>query len=164
MAYLLDANVFIEAKRLYYQFSLCPGFWDFLDRAFAEGQLLSLEAIKDELAGMGDDLSEWVEARPDFWADTDAAVLTSLAELTGWVNRQNYYPAAIATFTSSADFYLVGHAAAHRHHVVTREVPSNAVKRVKIPEACVAMGVPYVTPFVMLRRLGARFNLKDDDE
>jgi len=30
MPYLLDSNVFIEAKNKYYRFSLCPGFWDWL--------------------------------------------------------------------------------------------------------------------------------------
>ena len=30
MAYLLDANVFISAHRLYYGMNLCPGFWDAL--------------------------------------------------------------------------------------------------------------------------------------
>nr|WP_269633613.1 DUF4411 family protein [Pelomonas sp. BJYL3] len=30
MAYLLDANVFIQAKNLQYGFDFCPGFWDWL--------------------------------------------------------------------------------------------------------------------------------------
>lgn len=31
MAYLLDANVFIQAKNLQYGFDFCPAFWDWLD-------------------------------------------------------------------------------------------------------------------------------------
>lgn len=30
MAYLLDANVFIQAKNLHYGFDFCPAFWDWL--------------------------------------------------------------------------------------------------------------------------------------
>jgi hypothetical protein len=30
MAYLLDANVFIQAHRLHYSFDFCPAFWDWL--------------------------------------------------------------------------------------------------------------------------------------
>jgi hypothetical protein len=30
MAYLLDANVFIQAKNLYYGLDFCPAFWDWL--------------------------------------------------------------------------------------------------------------------------------------
>lgn len=30
MQYLLDANVFIEAKNRYYGFDFCPAFWNWL--------------------------------------------------------------------------------------------------------------------------------------
>ena len=30
MAYLLDANIFIQAKNLHYGMDFCPAFWDFL--------------------------------------------------------------------------------------------------------------------------------------
>jgi uncharacterized protein DUF4411 len=33
MAYLLDTDVFIQAKNLHYAFDVCPGFWSWLDRA-----------------------------------------------------------------------------------------------------------------------------------
>ena len=32
MAYLLDANVFIEAKKRWYGFDFCPSFWEWLGR------------------------------------------------------------------------------------------------------------------------------------
>ncbi len=38
MAYLLDANVFIDAKNRYYGFDFCPGFWDWVDLAHAMGE------------------------------------------------------------------------------------------------------------------------------
>jgi hypothetical protein len=31
MTYLLDANVFIQAKNLHYGFDFCPAFWDWID-------------------------------------------------------------------------------------------------------------------------------------
>ena len=30
MSYLLDANIFIQAKNLYYGFDFCPAFWEWL--------------------------------------------------------------------------------------------------------------------------------------
>jgi len=30
MAYLLDANVFMQAKNLHYGLDFCPAFWDWL--------------------------------------------------------------------------------------------------------------------------------------
>ena len=34
MAYLLDANVFIQAKNLQYGFDFCPAFWDWLEISY----------------------------------------------------------------------------------------------------------------------------------
>lgn len=58
-----------------------------------------------------------------------------------------------------ADAYLVAHAHAHGHTVVTLEQPSDGVRMVKIPNACVGLGVKYINTFELLRREGARFML-----
>src|SRR6516162_5390261 len=63
MPYLLDSNVFIEAKNKYYQFSLCPGFWDWLIRENANGKIFSHDSVLSELARFGDDLSQWAGSR-----------------------------------------------------------------------------------------------------
>ena len=31
MSYLLDSDVFIQAKNLHYGFDFCPAFWDWID-------------------------------------------------------------------------------------------------------------------------------------
>ena len=41
MAYLLDANVFIQAKNLYYGLDFCPAFWDWLIGHNMAGRVLS---------------------------------------------------------------------------------------------------------------------------
>lgn len=71
----------------------------------------------------------------------------------------DYEPAAVDTFLASADYYLVGHAHAHGHAVVTHEVVASTTKRVKIPNACIGVGVKCMTPFEMLRAERARFVL-----
>ncbi|MBA2388482.1 MAG: DUF4411 family protein [Acidimicrobiia bacterium] len=58
-----------------------------------------------------------------------------------------------------ADSYLVAHAHAHGHTVVTMEVVSNSPRNIKVPNACVAMDVKYVNVFAMLRAERARFVL-----
>lgn len=45
MPYLLDANVFIEAKNAYYGFDFCPGFWEWLVPKNREGLVFSIEFI-----------------------------------------------------------------------------------------------------------------------
>jgi hypothetical protein len=160
MAYLLDANVFIEAKRRHYGFDFCPAFWDWLVEGNAAGKVYSIEKVGDELRAGGDDLTDWADERGEaFFLPPDAGTLKSLAEVAEWVRRQSYRPAAITTFLGDADYYLVAHAHAHSHIVVTHEVPSDGVREVKIPNAAIGVKVRHMTPFEMLRRERARFVL-----
>ena len=159
MAYLLDSNVFIDGKQRHYGFDFCPAFWDWIDDARGAGEVRSIAAVKDELSSGEDELTKWSDERPELFESVDATTLASLAQLSSWANSQGYRPGAVATFLQSADYYLVGHAHAHGLSVVTHEVPSNAVTKVKIPNACVGMGVEYINTFTMLRRLKARFVL-----
>ena len=62
MPYLLDSNIFIQAKNLHYGFDFCPAFWDWLDAGNRSGSVFSIEKVRDELIIGGDDLAEW--ARP----------------------------------------------------------------------------------------------------
>ena len=58
-----------------------------------------------------------------------------------------------------ADYYLIAHALAHGHTVVTHEVSSASTKRIKIPNACIGVGLKCMTPYEMLRVERARFVL-----
>ncbi len=160
MAYLLDANAFIEARKRWYGFDFCPAYWDWLDEANADGVVFSVERIADEIQAGDDELVEWSRVRGDaFFLRPDAAVLTSLSRLSQWATGGDYEPAAVTTFLDIADSYLVAHAHAHCHTVVTMEVVSNSPKNIKVPNACVAMGVKYMNVFAMLRAERARFVL-----
>jgi predicted nucleic acid-binding protein len=160
MAYLLDANVFIQAKRLHYSFDFCPAFWDWLLQANATGRVYSIEKVATELAAGQDDLSAWADARgAGFFAAPDNAVMPALTRVSVWATGQRYEPAAVATFLQVADYWLVAHALAHGHTVVTHEIPAETAKKIKIPNACVGLGIQCMTPFEMLRREHARFVL-----
>jgi hypothetical protein len=160
MAYLLDSDVFIQAKNLHYGFDFCPAFWDWIDVHAATGAVLSIEKVRDELIGGGDDLATWARARGDeFFLKPDADVLTSLRAASSWASGAGYEPAAVSIFLQAADYYLVAHAHANNHVVVTHEVPSPSLKKIKIPDACIGLGVKCVTPFQMLRTERARFVL-----
>ena len=70
-----------------------------------------------------------------------------------------YLPGAVTSFMSKADYWIVAHALAHGCAVVTHEVAAQTVKKVKIPNACRALGVRCMDPWTMLRMIGARFIL-----
>lgn len=160
MAYLLDANVFIQAKNLHYGLDFCPAFWEWLIANNAGGNVFSIEKVGDEIAAGGDELSDWAAQRGDgFFLKPDAALLPVLGTVSAWANGQNYEPAAVNTFLQVADYYLVAHALAHGHTVVTHEIASPSTKRIKIPNACIGLNVKFMTPYEMLRHERARFIL-----
>lgn len=158
MAYLLDANVFLQAKNLHYGFDFCPAFWEWLARAHTAGRVFSIENVKAEL--IDDDAAEWADScHPDFFLRPDAAVAAALAQVSVWVSSQEYELAAVNTFLQVADYYLVAHALAHGHTVVTHEKPANSAKKVKIPNVCIGLGIACVNTYEMLRAERAKFVL-----
>lgn len=160
MMYLLDANVFIQAKNLHYGFDFCPGFWNWIDEATANGRVASTREVLDELIAGDDDLSQWARARTaSMFRATDEHVLASLRQVSSWAVGAGYEQSAVSTFFQGADYYLVGHAHAYEHVIVTHEVPSPSTKKLKIPDACVAMGVRYLSTYTMLRQERVRLVL-----
>jgi hypothetical protein len=160
MSYLLDSDVFIQAKNLHYGLDFCPAFWDRLITTNAKGLVVSTEKVGDEIEAGADDLAGWAAARGDgFFLKPDAAILPALATVSRWAAGQNYEPAAVSTFLQVADFYLVAHALAHGYVVVTHEIPADSTKKIKIPNACIGVGVKCMSPFEMLRHERARFIL-----
>lgn len=160
MAYLLDANVFIQAKNLHYGLDFCPAFWEWLIANNTAGNVFSIEKVGDEIAAGGDELAAWAEQRGDaFFLAPDPVILPALGTVSTWANGQNYEPAAIATFLQVADYYLVAHALAHQHTVVTHEVAAASLRKIKIPNVCIGMHIRFMSPYEMLRRERARFVL-----
>lgn len=161
MPYLLDANVFIEAKNRHYGFDFCPAFWDWLVDRNGAGTVLSVAEVGGELTRGRDELAEWVTARgSDFFLDPpDPGMGPALAVVSAWVVNRGYVPAAVNAFLGDPDYYLIGHALAEHLVVVTHEVASTSIKKVKIPDVCKGVGVEVVSPFDMLRNEGARFRL-----
>jgi len=160
MAYLLDANVFIQAKNLHYGLDFCPAFWDWLIANNAAQLVFSIEKVGDEIDAVADELATWAEQRgPGFFLRPDPALLPALGSVSTWATGQSYEPAAVSTFLQVADYYLVAHALAHGHAVVTHEIASTSTKKIKIPNACISLGIKCVTPFEMLRHERAKFVL-----
>ena len=159
MAYLLDANTLLEAKNVHYGMDFCPAFWCWLTVSHADGQIFSITQVRDEL--LDDVIRPWVNAQsPDFFLSKDATVERKIGELVQWVDRQRLLDTVILEFMDSADMYLVAHAMARGHTVVSWEKSApESRKKIKIPDVCAAMGVRCIEPHLMLRELRARFVL-----
>lgn len=170
MAYLVDANVLIEAKDRYYAFAFCPAFWDWLAQQKTAGTVLSVKAVGDEISAGKDELTVWsAEHGAAFFVAPDEQTIAAMATVSATVNTmqvhgQPYTPAAKAEFFAGADYYLISHALAHGHTVVTNETghaqgQQPSLKRLKIPNVCNAVGVQFTSVFQMLTNGGAKFVL-----
>jgi hypothetical protein len=115
--------------------------------------------VREELVAGADDLASWAAVRgKEFFLEPDAKTLTSMRAVTSWASSAGYPPSAVNVFLQSADYYLVAQAQAAGLVVVTHEIPG-ATRRIKIPDACVGVGVSCMTPYAMLRSERARFVL-----
>ncbi len=160
MSYLLDANVFIQAKNLHYGLDFCPAFWDWLVEQNISGQVFSIDKVADEIEAGSDELTDWARNNGQgLFRATDTQVAAQFSRVSQWVATQHYEAAAISTFMQVADYYLIAHALAAAHVVVTHELPSNSPKRIKIPNVCSGLNVRFMTPYEMLRRERAKFVL-----
>ncbi len=163
--YLVDSDVLITAKNLYYAFDICPGFWECLLHHHREGQVFSVDRVRNELlAGRKtEDLVQWVKndvPQKFFLAvDTDE-VARVYTDIMMWVQRHpNYFDHAKAKFATGADGWLVACALVHGATVVTNEQPAPASRKdVKLPDVCQEFKVRRENTFDMLRALKAQFD------
>lgn len=163
MRYLLDANVFIEAKNRYYAFDICPGFWEWMDSVCASVvDVGSIRNVCDELIKGNDDLAEWAKARQDapwFLKVDDEATQKLFASIAADIADGQYSIPAQSKFLGSADPWLIAKAKILGAIVVTHELPEpHARKRVPIPNVCEKFGVPFVNTFDTLRQFTASFS------
>lgn len=160
MSYLLDTNIFIEAKNKHYGFDFCPAFWDWLVVKNASGLVFSVEKVKDELQAGTDQLADWAVAHGHgFFLPADTNTPAALARVSQWVAGQRYDQAAVNLFLQDPDYYVISQAMALGFTVVTHEKVENSPKRIKIPNVCKGLGIACLSPYEMLRRESARFIL-----
>jgi hypothetical protein len=158
MGYLLDANVFLEAKNDYYGMDFCPAFWRWLTVSHADGQVLSIVEVREELKD--DVIRPWVAAQAaDFFRSGGVSTVDAHKRIDAWLNKASYLDSAMLGFTGCADVHLVAYALAHGHTVVTQEKPVESMHKLKIPNACRALKVRCINTIEMLRELQARFVL-----
>ena len=165
--YLLDTDVFIQAKNLHYGFDICPGFWDWLAQANAQGIVASVEQVKDELLDREDGLADWAKAVDKngkfFLAQTKESV-DIYKIIIKWIENNDsfkYSKSSIRKFLSKADPWLIAFAKYNGICIVTHEkaVKGQNSSKVKIPDVCAEFEVECIDPFQMLRREGVQFRL-----
>lgn len=156
--YILDANVLIEAKRRYYAFDLCPGFWDSLLYHNSKGNLGSIDRVGKDLSE-GDDLDKWKKQSSGFFAPTESAIVSAAyRDINKWVQSQDRFSNfEKSRFADDVDAWIIAYAKANNATVVTHEAPAPRSTKVKIPDVCDHFKVEHLNTFDMLLKLGVVF-------
>ena len=159
--YILDANVLIEAKRRYYSFDLCPGFWDSLLYHNNIGNLESIDRVGKDLSE-GDDLDAWKKQSPSFFAPTESsAISTAYRDINQWVQSQERFSNfEKSRFADDVDAWVIAYAKANNAIVVTHEVSAPKSTKIKIPDVCDYFDIKCTDTFDMLQKLGIVFYWK----
>ncbi len=95
--YLIDADVLITAKNLYYRFEFCEAFWQWLIDGHQAGLIFSVNQVRNELVeGKKDDLvRQWMDEQlPDsfFLADKkDNATIKAYGHVMQWATSSTHY-------------------------------------------------------------------------
>lgn len=165
--YLIDSDVFIQAKNQHYAFSICPGVWDCLIGHFRAGRVFSIDEIREELLRGDDeeDLVRWVKdelPRDFFLPAREQRISNVYGEIMLWIQRNpQFLDYAKAKFATEADGWLAAYAKVHGHVVITGEQFRPDVKnRVPLPNVCRQFDVECRDVFQMLRDLNVRFEWK----
>lgn len=161
--YLLDTNFFIQSHRMSNSLDVAVSFWNKVKELADSGRLVSIDKVKKEIYGSEDQLEAWCVGNlpDDFFQDT-SGVLVSYARIAAWAVSKNfqYKPQALQTFLDAdeADAWLVAYALEHNLKIVTNEVSAPLSKNsIKIPDVCIAFGVPFLNPMQMFREMGERY-------
>lgn len=157
MVYLLDSNIFITAKNSL-PTDIYLSFWRTIAGLAHSGHFKSVKKVETELRKGKDELVTWIDTDlpQDFFIQEDINTLTALAKVSAWANQSTTYsPAAKTEFATVADSWIVAEALSRSLTVVTFETSDiNCKRRVKIPDACNAVGVNFCTLNDAFRALG----------
>lgn len=154
MKYLLDSNVFIEAKNRYYSFDIAEGFWDWLELFMDEQSFLTIREVRKELTDSDDRLKEWImQFHRNQFIEEDKEIQQNMREITNYIlNHDTYSAENKSKFLAKADPWLIATAMAYGYIVVTHEAKvGEGAKKVKIPNVCETFGVAYINVFELMR-------------
>ena len=153
MSYLLDTSIFIRCKNEM-PMDIFQGFWKRLADLAQNGQIYSSVKVKEEIDKGNDELKQWCADKlpKGFFLPFDA--FDDYSKLMTWANSNVFTLAAKQEFATVADAYLVATAAAKGMKVVSFETSDPLCKkRVKIPDACMAVSVEYCSLNELLHEL-----------
>ena len=164
-AYVLDANIFIEAHRTNYPLDIADSFWAKIKVLAEEGKIISIDKVRDEIYRNDDELSTWMQANlsTNFFKSTDdESILTDYSLVAEWAESRSghYKRGAIDEFLEfdKADAWLVAYCKATGAELVSHEASNPQRKnRILLPQPCLHFDITYHSMIDMFRALSVKF-------
>ncbi len=153
--YCLDTGVFIEGWNRYYSMDLCPQYWQVLNDLAKQDIIFSPIEVKREIEKIDDGLKAWIKDKSYLFKDITIEVQNHLRKVMAGHGRL----VDSIKQRSIADPWVLAFAIAEKAIVVTKETPAGPVsRRIKIPDVCIALDIPWMNDFEFAREVGIRFS------
>jgi hypothetical protein len=159
--YCLDTNVLIQAWRKYYNPKFCPDYWEILIELGKKERIFIPEEVYEEIVRTEDDLSKWFKGSKIPIKKTNEEVLKCLKNIYSFDPKHKYLVDNTKQ-RSLADPWIIAHSMHEKATVVTKEdkiISANST-RIKIPNVCDNMGVPWINDFQLVEKLNIKFLCK----
>jgi len=163
--YLLDTNTLIESKNRYYDFNICPGFWQAI---LINDKIKTIEMVIEEIKDGNDELTKWIT---DHEYDMkkklikiDHDIQKIFSKIANYIENLQFPPKSEKErFLSKADPWLIATAKKFDYIIVTQEqfIKNINTKKIKIPNICSNFNVKYITIFDLLKQENIKFYLKE---
>lgn len=123
MAFILDTNIFLQAKNKDYPFTYFPGFWEWLDSGFKTRQFLLLSSVYKEVSGGDDEVSDWIKSRKQYVIKEEKAkdYIINHKKIVNFLNDKGF--THMNDFLQKADGSLIAYAMTSGDMVITHELP-----------------------------------------
>jgi hypothetical protein len=162
--YLVDANFFIQAYRVYYPIDVATSFWQLVKRMADDRLICSIDKVKDELYVGRDSLTAWCDLNlaDSFFLHTETTIIPHYTTVISYPESRgaHFTQRAKDDFYSSdiADAWLIAHALQNGQGIVTYETSDpNQKSRVKIPDVCNYLNLTCINTITLLRNHGLTF-------
>lgn len=140
--YSLDSSALINGQRDLFRPTTFAPLWDAIARMIEAREILAVDEVKHEIRRKDDEVAAWVRTQRGLFVPLEHDIQKATKEVLSACPR---LMAQHGASRNSADPFVVGLALARGGTVVTQESVANSARRPKIPDACIAVGVPWMT-------------------
>jgi Domain of unknown function (DUF4411) len=155
LPYVIDTNALIDGRRRIYPPTVFSGLWENFEDSITAGDIFAPDEVLIELEKQDDAVHDWVCTQSGLFIPLDDDIQISVAEVLA------AYPEWIPADRSRnmADAFVVALARVKGCPVVSNEkwTDSPYAHKIKLPNVCDGMGVPYMNFLAMLHDLGWTF-------